>query len=301
MRARRPYLVVEYHGRLGNQLFEFASCFGLARAAGAELRSLNGSVKEDDLLVRELLGSGYREATKAQLLAVGIFPWSNSWKKLWQALTQRLVNRGRILFGRGPGLVVLWEPASRYLPELRELHLPVCIRGYLQSEQFFADCADEIVEALHWPPANPVLPAGIGASVGMSFRRGDFNSLGWSLPLSYYDEALALVLGKVPNATLVLFGDDQDFVQLAADRFRRSIPVIDALEIGSDPISQLALLSRCDHCVISNSSFAWWGAWLGDQLSRATDRIVVAPQEYGEAGDRLPERWITLPTGATVF
>lgn len=39
------------------------------------------------------------------------------------------------------------------------------------------------------------------------------------------------------------------------------------------PIEQLAIMSKCDDFVISNSSFSWWGAYLGAK----PESVVIAP------------------------
>ena len=104
----------------------------------------------------------------------------------------------------------------------------------------------------------------------------------------------------VPDAHLVLFGDDPAFVAEASTRLQRYAPTTDVTVDQHDPITQLRLLAACDHCVIANSSFAWWGAWLGDQRDSAR-RIVVAPREYGEGNDRIPARWDTVESGTPGF
>jgi Glycosyl transferase family 11 len=300
-RAGHRYIVSELHGRLGAQLFEFASCYALARDRDAELRFYNGSVPADDLLLPGLIGAVYQEGSPAELLRVGRFPWDLPSSRAWQAATHRIVDRARAVGDRGKGSVTLWRPPATYLPELLELPLPVCIRGYLQTERYFAKYADEIMSILQWPPRSPSLPADIGPTIAVSFRRGDYNSFGWTLPLEYYDDALELVMAQLPDATIVLFGDDPGFVQLAARWLSKYAPTIDGLAFGADPVAQLTTFSQCDHCVISNSSFAWWGAWLGDHMMPAASRTVVAPSEYGEGSDRLPERWLKVKSGSAVF
>ena len=48
--------------------------------------------------------------------------------------------------------------------------------------------------------------------------------------------------------------------------------------------------------VIANSSFAWWGAWLGDRRRRPGSRLVLAPEDYRQrwGPDILPSNWIAI-------
>ena len=53
---------------------------------------------------------------------------------------------------------------------------------------------------------------------------------------------------------------------------------------GLSPASQMELLKRCCRFVISNSTFSWWGAFLG----AGTGGVIVAPKTW--QGNRPTEK-----------
>ena len=53
------------------------------------------------------------------------------------------------------------------------------------------------------------------------------------------------------------------------------------------------LMSLCDHNIIANSSFSWWGAWLNNNLDK---KVIVPNKWFGPAiqhntNDLIPETW----------
>jgi hypothetical protein len=55
-------------------------------------------------------------------------------------------------------------------------------------------------------------------------------------------------------------------------------------------------MSECDHNIIANSTFSWWGAW----LNQNEDKTVIAPQiwlgKQTDEFDILPRSWETILT-----
>jgi hypothetical protein len=294
------YVVAELHGRLGNQLFQFASAYGIARRRDARLVFASAPVPPDDLLLPKLLGTHYREATPRELLGVGKLAYRVPMRRAFASLLYRGSRAWRRARGRTPPSITHWDNTGRFRPVLDALDLPVYLQGHLQSECYFADFADDIAAWIAWPASSgvPELPR---PAIGVSVRRGDYEPLGWTVPLDFYERAVECITRRVDASHVVLFGDEPEFVATAAIRLAKFGPVTDTVALGHGPISQLHLLSMCDHCVIANSSFSWWGAWLGDQYARDPGRIVVAPREYGEQNDRIPPRWETIPTGTPRF
>jgi hypothetical protein len=293
--TRHDLVIVELHGRLGNQLFQYASGLGLSRRLGASLRFRSDRVAPEDLVLPRLVE--YREATTAELRTVGHRSDVSALARLEHRALLHATRATRRVQQRTPPTIAIWERPGVYRPWVFDADLPVYVQGHLQSERYFEDVVDEVAASIRFPAGLATLPPDAGATLALSFRRGDYNSLGWARPLEYYDEAVALVTARTQVDSIVLFGDDTAFLELAVSRYERYGPVVDAVAFGSDPLTQLQLLASCHHCVIANSSFAWWGAWLGDHRATSSERVVVSPAEYGEGNDRLPTRWVTLPTG----
>jgi hypothetical protein len=295
MTSARDLVIVELQGRLGNQLFQYASGLGVSRRLGATLRFRSDRVAPDDLALPRLVE--YREVTPEELRTVGHRTDVSAVARLEHRALLQGTRAARRVQRRTPPTIAIWERPGVYRPWVFDSDLPVYVQGHLQSERYFEAVADEVAAGIRFPAGLATLPSDVGTTLALSFRRGDYNSLGWALPLEYYDEAVALVTARTKVDTIVLFGDDSAFLQLAVERYARFARVIDAVTLGPDPVTQLRLLSSCDHCVIANSSFAWWGAWLGDHRRANDERVVVSPAEYGEGNDRLPARWTTLVTG----
>jgi hypothetical protein len=132
--------------------------------------------------------------------------------------------------------------------------------------------------------------------VAVSFRRGDYVRRDWQLPFSYYERALDRMTSEIPDATFLVFGDDPEFVRMATDWMTRYGPATNAYDLSRGVLEHMVLAAHCDHAVIANSSFAWWGAWLGDRRNRDGPRLVLAPEDYRTrfGADILPDHWIAL-------
>ncbi|MBL8330550.1 MAG: alpha-1,2-fucosyltransferase [Rubrivivax sp.] len=155
--------------------------------------------------------------------------------------------------------------------------------GYFQSDKYFAR---------DWKYARRVLgpsPRAVGTAlsklsqlgcdprntIAIHVRRGDYlhqtepftlSRYGWTLPTSYYTDSIERFSG---NQKLLFLTDDPGYV-------RETFGPDSIVASSSVPSIDLLMLSLCRFNVLSNSTFAWWGAYLGGDEGRT----VLAPRYW---------------------
>ena len=130
-------------------------------------------------------------------------------------------------------------------------------------------------------------------SVSIHIRRGDYVGNQDILEdhgicnFDYYLKAINILSSKISSFKLFFFSDDMDWVKenfssINVDKF------FIEQEQKNDWVDMF-LMSSCDHQIIANSSFSWWGAWLNSNNSK----IVVAPKIWNKKNNL--ERETLLP------
>jgi hypothetical protein len=150
------------------------------------------------------------------------------------------------------------------------------LRGYFQSEKYFAHCAEEIRRILAPSAAVAQIVNGYWTpfagrpTVSVHVRRTDYLGLDVLANLAstgYYERAIGMCH---PDTVFLVFSDDIPWCQ---EHFRDSRFVFIQ---GFGEVIDLFLMSRCKGHIIANSSFSWWGAWLDGR----TDKQVIAPARW---------------------
>jgi hypothetical protein len=126
----------------------------------------------------------------------------------------------------------------------------------------------------------------------ISIRRGDFvdHPDYFQLPINYYLNALIHNFPDWRGKNLVILSDDVDYCKFHFS-FLENVFFADNLTA----IEQLAIASLCDDFIISNSTFSWWCAWLGEKESskiiRPLHYFTESKNEIDNDKDYFPERW----------
>jgi hypothetical protein len=178
----------------------------------------------------------------------------------------------------------------------------VILSGYFQSEKYFREYESAIRAELM-----PAVPSETSLlklaqqlrsenSVSVHVRRGDYvsNPIARShhgvCGEGYYRKAKIELESQVSAPRYVIFTDDIPWVKDSFGVFPGAL-IASELTHG-DPVNDLWLMAQCRHAIIANSSFSWWGAWLGNFSGKS----VFAPERWLLATgfnteDLVPAAW----------
>ncbi len=281
-------------GGLGNQMFQYAVSFAQGQDVFIDFSFLQNNNKSN-------------EHFTARKFELDLFPNLN-----WKSFTKRhrllylsnsehnLLGRVRSLLGVYCKLVVQQENEFVHLPNHPNLYFV----GYFQSEKYFQHKRAELLNTFDFPELDrrnmPYLNEimAVENSVSVHIRRGDYlkpSVLEYHgvLPDAYYTKALNHIVERYSDIRLFVFSDDQDY---AKSLFGDSDKVIYIQGNESSAWQDMALMTKCRHHIIANSSFSWWGAWLSTELG-----ITVAPQNWFNPQrvrfnihDFIPNSWIII-------
>jgi len=156
--------------------------------------------------------------------------------------------------------------------------------GYFQGLNYFFDNENDIRQCFQiqsgfktkFQYIFPTLPIGGRKLVAVHFRRRDYKTFGpdylngpdLTLPFSYYHRVINQI-----NANDVFFIFLSDDMKGIKEEFGH---IENAWFSDNDSITDLQFLIAADICVISNSTFGWWGAWLNDK----PDKKIYVPEYF---------------------
>jgi len=159
----------------------------------------------------------------------------------------------------------------------------------IESTKYFFKFKEELVEKI-----KQKYRESLGReTILVSIRRGDFvdHPDFYQLPINYYITALNRYFSNWRNKSIIVLSDDFEYINFHFGCLRNCFYFKEIT-----PIEQLVLATQCDNFIISNSTFSWWCAWLGEK----SDSIVIRPKHFftdtkrkvNDDRDYFPGRWI---------
>ncbi len=282
-------IVVRLMGGLGNQMFQFATGYALAERSGAPL-----------LVDRTFLDERPMHMTwTARELEIDAFNIPLNFASREQVQDLRKLRRP-ITFRRQS-----WfrEHDKRYDPQLAQQKAPVLLEGFWQSERYFEQVAGELRTVLFQPTDTPAevnsalaQQARSTNSASVHVRLGDYLSNPESA--AFHGQLSARYYAAAANELATNHGVEHFFVfsdepQKVSDLIHLPGSVTYVTHnTGRYSHWDIWLMRQCDHHIIANSSFSWWGAW----LNPSPNKVVIAPKDWFAGGrvpnDIVPPTWL---------
>lgn len=260
-------IAVKLRGRLGNQLFQYAFAYATAK-------KLNTSFYLDKRFAPTLLSKYFIVGKdKFQWLDDFVFSikgfknlFSSYFKLAFYSKIEQVLNLKEIEFAN----------ELNPIEEMLKIANQKIYSGFFQSELYFENCRTEIklqfclkkehIRAFEKIYSSLILPQEFNLIV-IHIRRTDYINHHYDLPLSYFHKAIAKI--DNPINFYVLISDDPKFVAKEFDYLSNKYIS------SNNEIIDFQFLMNADSCILSNSSFSWWGAYLNQKKAH-----IIAPEYW---------------------
>lgn len=286
-------ITVKLNGGLGNQLFQYATGRALSMKWGVPLRMDASNYLYYDVHPIRIHNMNYNAEIYSHPGKV--------YKAINSVKFQNLLSK----LGLRPDLYI--EDSIEFDPRIFNLGPKTTIYGYFQSEKYFSDIRNQLLEEISIKEACllPIMQQihdieSCESTISVHVRRGDYvtnssaNNVHGLCKLEYFSSAVEFVLksSKKKNVKIYVFSDD---IEWCKSNLNLGYECIYLSGQENSPELDMHLMSLCKHNIISNSTFSWWAAW----LNKNPEKIIVCPKRwfknpvYNDV-DIIPCEWVRL-------
>lgn len=288
-------IVVRFKGGLGNQMFQYAFY--------KKLQSLNRNVFAD---------LSWYDTNEVPFLLNDIFPAvvlncdeNGNRRKVYEKKHKNRSFMIKVMHKVFPLLRFKIQEKEDCVYQKKLLRYQRGIlEGYWQTARYWETIAQEIIREFSFANINneklnellEIVKANNAISVHI--RRGDYLKLenqvlfGEICTLEYYEKAISYVRSKVENPKFIFFTNDAEWVKEQFN-IKDAIFATDYINGEMPDWYDMYMMSQCKHHIVANSTFSWWGAYLG----KNENKIVIAPSKWinGKATkDIWQKEWIRI-------
>jgi len=242
-------------GRLGNQMFQYATLYSIAKRNnyefGIPFSCRNAEDDYRDLCLQDCFSSlTAKDST-------GFTP-----------------------------VAQIQENTNLFIPEFFNVKDNIDLFGYFQTDKYFKHCRDDILKEFTFNNSIKEKCKNLKQSlnnevISIHMRFGDYEKFSDVYPRptpEYYSSAFDML---PKNATIVLFSDDLNKASLFFKQIGKNFKIFENLNKFED----MCLMTLCDYHIMANSSFSWWGAWLGNS------KKTIAPKAWYGNDSTAPKYW----------
>jgi hypothetical protein len=279
-------IVTRLQGGLGNQMFQFAFAYILSR------KNIDSIIYYDDRQLANndntFLDNGIvRRKFALNHFCLNIQKWDSSQDSIFfpTNLFDRSLKKLRQIFGKTS--LLFEETASYNHSILKRAKGDIYCVGYWQAEPYYTNYRHELRQLFSFEriisesieKIQSSIKSAFKGSVSVHVRRGDYLAKAAAdihpvCTQEYYDYAITTMEASVDNVNCYfIFSDDIDWCKQNLSFKKLVYFVSEDKSIGD--VGELYLMTLCEHHIIANSSFSWWGAYLGSDSG-----FVVYPKRW---------------------
>lgn len=262
-------VIIRIQGGLGNQLFQYA-LYKRFKEMGYKVKAdvtayQNG--KEERRLELDKLGIKLEKADKKEL------HYYYAGNEIWPDKILRYT------FGRKK---YIKEKSYDFNPEILKL-TNVYLNGYWQSEKYFDIVGSKIRSDIIFQDISTGMIESremqiLGQnSVSVHVRMGDYlhhsDMYGNICTQEYYNKAFSYIQEHIKEPVFYVFSDEPEKAKILLKGYNYYMVTENT---GDASYKDMYLMSKCKHHIIANSTFSWWGAWLGEK----PNQIVLSPSKW---------------------
>lgn len=288
-------MIIKIQGGLGNQLFQYALGYRLSGQKGCELKVDIRDYKKrsNRFFALAEFQVDIKVATKEEIVKIIKFKKNNTIFKIY-----KLIESFKPLYKKN----YISELSDNFdYEQIGNIKYSAYLDGYWQSYKYFEDISEQIKRIFTLNnPGNDYLELAKKIqscnSVSVHIRRGDYvtnkQDVYYICGQDYYQKAINYINVRVDNPVYYIFSDDIGWVK---DNlwFNGDVKYVSGKKLTD--CEELILMSKCNHNIIANSTFSWWGAWLNTNK----EKIVISPKKWFKdetrnKKDLIPGDWIQI-------
>lgn len=290
-------IITKIIGGLGNQMFQYATGLSLAKKNNTDLfidkKAFDKVSIHNGYELERVFGIKIKEAKDSEINKIIGLNRYNFYNKISHLLPIKFNQKN-----------YFQEKGVSFNKKFLEIKDNSYIYGHWQSENYFLEYENLIRQKFKFK--NPLasknlyfadLIKKIPNSVSVHIRRGDYidttnQSIYYNCAHEYYELATKELEKKIKHPTYFIFSDDSNWVKKNLS-FKQKHYFVDH-NSNFNSYCDMHLMSLCNHNIIANSTFSWWGAWLNSNKHK----IVISPKKWFsinlDSSNIVPKKWLKV-------
>jgi hypothetical protein len=272
-------VVLSIKGGFGNQLFQYATAYALAKRLNVPLyleTSFFQNEKFEKAWRIQKFNVDIQIKSEQEIAHLKSIPTSGS---LWKRIVRKLPIYSPFK------KKTHWLDLMDFVADSRffKLEAPVLLEGWFLKPTYFKKEWSALCSIF-----SPAFPLSYEAnmwidqvrgteSVAIHVRRTDYvnNPMFVNLDEDYYKRSIGFMASQLPSPRYFVFSDDLPWCRDLFKKMGLDCEFVQCEGENSD-IEDFEVMRACRHQVIANSSYSWWAAFLNANSSK----LVVTPAHW---------------------